>query len=183
MEVVATALPDVLLIRFRRFGDARGWFAETWSRRAFAAAGIDADFVQDNHSLSAPAGTVRGLHFQAEPRAQAKLVRVVAGAVLDVAVDIRPGSPTFGRHAAVELSAEEPAMLFVPKGFAHGFCTLKAGTEVVYKVDDAYSPAHERGLAWDDPDLAIPWPVRADDAVLSDRDRAWPRLAEMLAAG
>jgi len=182
VEAIDTEIPGVRLVRYRRHGDARGWLAETWSRRAFAAAGIDADFVQDNHSYSAEPGTVRGLHFQRPPAAQAKLVRVLAGAVLDVAADIRPGSPTFGRHVAVRLSADEPAMLFVPEGFAHGFCTLAPDTEVAYRVTAPYAPELEGGVAWDDPDLAVPWPVDPAAAVLSERDRRWPRLADLAAA-
>ena len=135
--------------------------------------------MQDNHSLSAAAGTIRGLHFQIAPHAQAKLVRVVRGRVLDVAVDLRRSSPTFGRHFAVELSADNWAQLFVPVGFAHGFCTLTEDVEVLYKVSELYSPAHDRGLAWDDPDLAIAWPVAAPSAVLSDKDRRWPRLRDL----
>lgn len=178
MEVIETGIRGLLVVRAARRGDARGWFAETWSRRAFAEAGIDADFVQDNHSYSAAPGTVRGLHFQRAPFAQAKLVRVLAGAVLDVAVDIRPGSPTFGRHAAIRLAADEPSMLFVPEGFAHGFCTTAPDTEVAYKVTAPYAPDHEGGVAWDDPGLAIPWPVDPARAVVSERDRRWPRLAD-----
>jgi dTDP-4-dehydrorhamnose 3,5-epimerase len=178
MEVVALAIPDVKLVTPRRFADPRGFFAETFSRRRFAEAGLVADFVQDNHSLSRPQGTVRGLHFQRAPFAQAKLVRVLRGAIYDVAVDIRPGSPSFGRHIAAEITAENGAMILVPEGFAHGFCTLQPDTEVFYKVNRDYAPQHEGGIQWNDPALAIAWPVRAADAVLSDRDRTWPTLAE-----
>lgn len=169
----------VIRLRTPRYGDDRGWFCETWSRARFNAAGIDCDFVQDNHSRSEPAGVVRGLHFQRPPYAQAKLVRCVRGAILDVVVDLRAGSPTFGRHHAVELTADSGDQLFVPSAFAHGFVTLKPGTEVIYKVSAPYAPAHEAGLAWDDPDLNIAWPVKAADAVLTDRDRAWPRLRDL----
>ena len=169
----------VIRLRTPRFGDDRGWFSETWSRARFHAAGIDCDFVQDNHSRSEAAGVVRGLHFQRPPYAQAKLVRCVRGAVLDVVVDLRAGSPTFGQHHAVELSAESGDQLFVPPSFAHGFVTLQPETEVVYKVSAPYAPAHEAGLAWDDPDLSIAWPVAASDAVLTDRDRNWPRLRDL----
>ncbi|HWA91142.1 MAG TPA: dTDP-4-dehydrorhamnose 3,5-epimerase [Rhizomicrobium sp.] len=162
-----------------RHGDARGWFAETYNRDALARLGIDCDFVQDNHSLSRRPGTVRGLHFQLPPFAQAKLVRVVRGRVLDAVVDLRRGSPSFGRHAAMELGAEDGTMLFVPKGFAHGFCTLEPDTEVLYKVDAYYSKAHDRGLLWADPALAIPWPVSAAEAELSDKDRAQPLLSAL----
>lgn len=169
----------VIRLRTPRFGDDRGWFSETWSRARFHAAGIDCDFVQDNHSRSEAAGVVRGLHFQRPPYAQAKLVRCVRGAVLDVVVDLRAGSPTFGQHHAVELSAESGDQLFVPPSFAHGFVTLQPETEVVYKVSAPYAPAHEAGLAWDDPDLSIAWPVAASEAVLTDRDRNWPRLRDL----
>ena len=178
MDVVATAIADVKLVRPRVFADERGWFAETWSARAFAAAGIAEGFVQDNQSLSRPRGTVRGLHFQTPPMAQGKLVRVLRGAILDVAVDLRRSSPTRGRHVAVELTADG-AQLWVPVGFAHGFCTLVDDTEVFYKVTAPYSPAHDRGLAWDDPALGIPWPVSAAEALLSDKDRRHPRLADL----
>ena len=169
----------VIRLRTPRFGDDRGWFSETWSRARFHAAGIDCDFVQDNHSRSEAAGVVRGLHFQRPPYAQAKLVRCVRGAVLDVVVDLRAGSPTFGQHHAVELSAESGDQLFVPPSFAHGFVTLQPETEVVYKVSAPYAPALEAGLAWDDPDLSIAWPVAASEAVLTDRDRNWPRLRDL----
>lgn len=169
----------VILLRTPRYGDDRGWFSEAWSRARFAAAGIDCDFVQDNHSRSEPMGVVRGLHFQKPPYAQAKLVRCVRGAILDVVVDLRAGSPTFGRHHAVELTAESGDQLFVPPCFAHGFATLQPGTEVIYKVSAPYAPAYETGLAWDDPDLGIGWPVAASEAVLAERDRNWPRLRDL----
>ena len=179
MHVVPLAIAAVKLVTPKRFGDHRGYFAETWSRRAFAAAGLDVDFVQDNHSLSRDKGTIRGLHFQLPPRAQAKLVRVVAGAILDVAVDLRRSSPTFGKHVTATLSAEEGACLFLPAGFAHGFATLEPDTEVIYKVSDVYAPDLDRGLAFDDPDLAIEWPVGAEQAIVSDKDRRQPRLAQL----
>lgn len=179
MRIEETTLPGVRLLTPRRFGDERGWFSETWSRRTLAAAGIDHDFVQDNQSLSRPAGTVRGLHFQLAPFAQVKLVRVVRGAILDVAVDLRRGSPTYGRSVAVRLDAENGAQLYVPVGFAHGFCTLEPDSEVFYKVSAPYSAAHDRGLAWDDPALAIDWPVSAEQAILSDKDRRQPKLADL----
>lgn len=174
MDVQATDIPDVIIITPKRFGDHRGFFSETYNTRTLAAAGIDADFVQDNQSLSAEKGTLRGLHFQRPPMAQDKLVRVTRGAVLDVAVDIRAGSPTFGRHVAVTLSAENWAQLWVPKGFAHGFITLEADTEVLYKVTDYYSPEHDAGIAWNDPALGIDWGI--DDPVLSDKDHDHPVL-------
>jgi dTDP-4-dehydrorhamnose 3,5-epimerase len=182
MQVVALAIADVKLITPRRFSDPRGFFAETFSRRRFVEAGLIADFIQDNHSLSRPAGTVRGLHFQRPPFAQAKLLRVLRGAVLDVAVDIRPGSPTYGAHVAVELSADRGDMILVPEGFAHGFCTLMPDTEVLYKVNRDYAPQHEGGILWNDPALGIAWPVTEAEAVLSDRDRKWPLLSELASA-
>lgn len=179
MEIVSLEIPDVKLIRPRKFGDHRGFFSEVYSRKAFSEAGIPQEFVQDNHSLSSEVGTVRGLHFQVPPAAQAKLIRVVRGAIFDVAVDIRRGSPTYGRHVAVRISAEEWNQLLVPVGFAHGFCTLEPDTEVLYKVTDFYSPEHDKGLLWNDSDLGIRWPVSAEAARLSDKDRTHPRLADL----
>ncbi|MBX9698485.1 MAG: dTDP-4-dehydrorhamnose 3,5-epimerase [Acetobacteraceae bacterium] len=172
-------LPGPRLIAARRFGDHRGFFLETYCTRDFQALGIAEEFVQDNHSLSAEPGTIRGLHFQRPPVAQAKLVRVLRGAVLDVVVDLRRASPTYGRHVAVELSAENARQLYVPIGFAHGFCTLLPETEVAYKVSSFYAPAEERAVAWNDPDLALPWPFAADAVRLSDKDRAAPRLRDL----
>ncbi len=180
MEVVPLAIPDVKMIRPRKFGDDRGFFSETYSRRSFSAAGLDFDFVQDNHSLSATAGTVRGLHFQLPPYAQHKLVRVVRGAILDVAVDLRRGSPSYGRHVSTIISAADWNQVLVPIGFAHGFCTLESHTEVAYKTTDFYAPEHDRGLLWNDPALGIDWPVAATAAILSDKDRAHPRLADVI---
>lgn len=179
MLIVPTALPDVKLVTPKRFGDARGWFAEVYQQSTFEAAGIAVTFVQDNHSLSVPSGTMRGLHFQAPPFAQAKYVRVVRGRILDVAVDLRRSAPTFGQHVTVELSAETGQGLFIPAGFAHGFCTLTPNTEVEYKVSAPYAPDHDHGLAWDDPALGITWPVSPAAAVLSDKDRRHPRLADL----
>ncbi|MGC2855061.1 dTDP-4-dehydrorhamnose 3,5-epimerase [Novispirillum sp. DQ9] len=178
IEITPTAIPDVLLITTRAFGDDRGWFTESWSRQRWAEAGLDIAFVQDNHSLSRPAGTLRGLHFQTPPRAQDKLVRCLRGRILDVAVDIRSGSPTFGQHVAVELSAENRVQIFVPKGFAHGFITLEPDCEVFYKVSDIYSPENDGGIAWDDPALGIDWGRPADQIVTSPKDRLHPRLAD-----
>jgi dTDP-4-dehydrorhamnose 3,5-epimerase len=178
-EAHALGIPGPLLIVPRVFRDGRGFFLETWSERDFVALGVGGRFVQDNHSFSAAAGTVRGMHYQLPPRAQAKLVRVLRGAVLDVVVDLRRGSPTYGSHAAAELSTADARQVYVPAGFAHGFCTLEADTEVAYKVSDYYDPGLERGIAWDDPDLALPWPVPAERAVLSDKDRRLPRLRDM----
>lgn len=167
------------MIKPARFGDERGWFSETFRRDLLESAGVTDEFVQDNESLSVHVGTVRGLHFQAPPCAQAKLVRVVAGAVLDVAVDLRRSSSTFGRHVAARLDAESRQQLFIPAGFAHGFCTLEPNTMVAYKVSALYSREHDRSLAWDDPELGVEWPVRADAAILSVKDSAAPRLAEL----
>lgn len=168
----------VTLLETRRFVDARGWFAETWSEARLSAAGIHARFVQDNQSWSESAGTIRGIHYQAPPRAQAKLVRCVRGSVMDYAVDLRGGSPTFGKSACAMLSAANGRQLFVPVGFGHAFVTLEADTEVAYKVSDIYSPDHEGGVVWDDPKLAIAWPSLGYAPVLSDRDRVLPRLSE-----
>jgi dTDP-4-dehydrorhamnose 3,5-epimerase len=179
MEVIPTAIADVRIIVPRKHGDRRGFLSEVWSRRAFEAVGIEIDFVQDNHSLSAEAGTLRGLHFQSPPHAQAKLVRVLRGAVLDVAVDLRRSSTTFGRHVAVELSAESWRQLLVPRGFAHGFVTLEPMTEVLYKVDAFYAPADDKGLRWDDPDLAIDWRLGDRAPILSARDREQPAWREL----
>jgi dTDP-4-dehydrorhamnose 3,5-epimerase len=173
------AIPGPLLIGVRRFADARGEFCETYSARDFADVGVTETFVQDNASLSRLPGTVRGLHFQAPPRAQAKLVRVTRGAIVDVAVDIRRSSPNFGRHVAVTLQAGDGRMLYVPAGFAHGFCTLERDTEVAYKASDLYAPALDGGVLWNDPDLDIAWPVATHEAVLSDKDRALPALHDL----
>jgi dTDP-4-dehydrorhamnose 3,5-epimerase len=169
------ALPDVVLIENTRHGDARGWFVESYRRSAFTERGISHEFRQDNHSLSAVAGTLRGLHFQAAPFGQGKLVRVVAGEIFDVAVDIRPGSQGFGRWASIVLRASEFKMLWVPEGFAHGFQTVVPNTEVIYKTTAEYSAQHERGIRWDDPALNIRWPISSP--ILSDRDRRWPALS------
>ena len=172
-------IPEVLIVEPKLFGDHRGFFSETYSRDGFRAAGIGMEFVQDNHSLSQQAGTLRGLHFQSPPFAQDKLVRCVRGSILDVAVDIRKGSPTFGRHVAVELSQANWRQLLVPKGFAHGFLTLEPASEVVYKVSAPYSAAHDLGVAFDDPSIGIAWPTPADQLILSDKDRRQPLLADL----
>lgn len=172
-------LEGVVLISLKRFGDHRGFFMETFSAGDYAAQGVAGPFVQDNHSMSGSRGTVRGLHFQAPPRAQAKLVRVTRGAVLDVVVDIRVGSPTYGQHVGVELDQDNSRQLFVPAGFAHGFQTLTADAEVQYKVTDYYAPTAEGGLLWNDPALGIPWPITAGDATVNARDAAWPALADL----
>ena len=178
MKIEQLAIPDVVLITPARYGDRRGFFSETFNARRYAEAGIGQPFVQDNHSLSAQAGVVRGLHCQIAPSVQGKLVRVTKGAIWDVAVDIRHGSPTYGRHVGVELSAANWSQMWVPGGFLHGFCTLEPDTEVFYKVTAEYDPAAERGVLWNDPDLALPWPSFAGGAVLSDKDSKLPVLAE-----
>jgi dTDP-4-dehydrorhamnose 3,5-epimerase len=169
----------VKIITPRKFGDHRGFFSEVYTRKSFVEAGLDYNFVQDNHSLSAEVGTLRGLHFQSAPFAQDKLVREVRGRILDIAVDIRRSSPTFGQHVTVELSAENWRQLLIPIGFAHGLCTLEPDTEVLYKVTNYYSAPNDLGVAWDDPDLAIDWPVAAAELVLSDKDRKHPRLRDL----
>jgi dTDP-4-dehydrorhamnose 3,5-epimerase len=179
MQFEKLAIAGLVLITPVRHGDDRGYFVETHRQDLFEAAIGPVAFVQDNQSMSAEVGTIRGLHFQVNPRAQGKLVRCLFGAILDVAVDIRRGSPTYGRHVAVELSAENGRQLWLPTGFAHGFCTLRPNTVIAYKVTDVYSPAHDRGLLWNDPDLAIDWPVAEDRAVLSGKDRVQPRFAEL----
>jgi dTDP-4-dehydrorhamnose 3,5-epimerase len=179
MQVRSLKIPALKIIAPKMLRDSRGFFSETYSARVFQESGIDADFVQDNHSLSIEKGIVRGLHFQAPPRAQDKLVRVTRGAILDVAVDIRRGSPTYGQHAAVLLSAANWEQLWVPKGFAHGFCTLEPDTEVLYKVTEYYAPECDYGLAWDDPALGIDWHMTSASPILSDRDRRHPLLSEL----
>ena len=162
----------------RRLEDERGWFSETWNRARLEAAGISIDFCQDNHSLSRPAGTLRGMHFQTPPFAQTKLVRCLRGRIWDVAVDIRRASPTFGQWHAVELSAENGKQLIIPAGYAHGFLTLEPDCEIAYKVDAHYSATSDAGFAWDDPEVGIDWPP-AGQPVLSDKDRALPPLAQL----
>jgi dTDP-4-dehydrorhamnose 3,5-epimerase len=171
MKFTRLAIPDVVLIEPKRIGDTRGSFSEIFRQDRFTAEVGPVTFVQDNQSRSALKGTIRGLHFQRKPRTQGKLVRAIRGAVLDVAVDIRTGSPSFGRFEAVELSAENGQQLWVPPGFLHGFCTLTDDVELAYKVTDYYSPEHDACVRWDDPDIGIPWPVAASEAVLSDKDR------------
>ncbi|HEY8610771.1 MAG TPA: dTDP-4-dehydrorhamnose 3,5-epimerase [Roseomonas sp.] len=168
-----------LLLAVRRFGDHRGYFMETYSQRDFEAVGVADVFVQDNQSLSGTVGTLRGMHFQLRPRAQAKLVRVLQGAILDVVVDIRRASPSFGRHVSSRLSAEGGEQFYVPAGFAHGFVTLEPDTIVAYKVSDTYAPDLDRGLAWDDPELALPWPDLPSGPILSEKDRRHPRLRDL----
>ena len=172
-------IDGVVLITPTRIADHRGSFSETFRADLLAQNGIEASFVQDNHVRSAARGVLRGLHFQLPPRAQGKLVRVAHGAILDVCVDLRDGSPTYGRHAAAELSAANWRQLWIPPGFAHGYVTLEDETEVLYKTTDYYAPEYERSLAWDDPVLAIDWRVSRSDVTLSEKDRKQPRLAEL----
>jgi dTDP-4-dehydrorhamnose 3,5-epimerase len=178
MQVEKTAIPGVLLITPRRFGDARGFFAETYSSKALLEHGVDTVFVQDNHSLSAQVGTVRGLHFQAPPHAQDKLVRVGRGRILDVAVDIRKGSPTYGQWVGAELTFDNGRQLLVPAGMAHGFVTLESGTEVIYKCSDFYAPQTEGAVRWNDPEIGIDWGFDGTP-VLSDKDAVAPLLADL----
>jgi dTDP-4-dehydrorhamnose 3,5-epimerase len=181
LNVLPLSLPGVMLIRSTRISDSRGFFAETYVKGDFAKSGIPNDFVQDNQSVSFSAGTVRGLHFQTPPFQQAKLIRVLRGRIFDAVVDLRRSSATYGTHVSVELSAEGGEQLFVPGGFAHGFCTLVATTEVFYKVDAVYSSAHDRGVNWLDPTLGIRWPVAPSEAILSDKDRALPLMNKLSA--
>lgn len=178
MQVQTTRLPGVLIIEPARFGDARGFFSESWNRRRMAEHGIEIDFVQDNHSLSLETGTLRGLHFQTPPHAQAKLVRCGRGALLDVAVDIRHGSPTFGHWLGVELSFENGRQLLIPEGFLHGFVTRQPETEIVYKCSDYYAPDCDAAVRFDDPDLGIDWGL-GGPPILSEKDAAAPRLRDL----
>jgi dTDP-4-dehydrorhamnose 3,5-epimerase len=179
MKITPLAIDGLLLVEPTRIGDSRGFFSETFRADRFAEAAGPVTFVQDNQSLSAARGTIRGLHFQKAPRAQGKLVRVTRGAILDVAVDIRRDSPSYGRHVVVELSADNWHQLWVPAGFLHGFCTLAPDTEVIYKVTDYYSREHDAGVRWNDPDIAAAWPVAEAEAQLSDKDRTAPLLREI----
>ncbi len=178
MQIISTELPEVQILTPRRFADDRGFFCETWNRRTLAANGLDIDFVQDNESLSSMPGTLRGLHYQAPPFAQTKLVRVVAGAVFDVAVDVRKGSADFGRWVGVALSAKDGRQLLVPRGFLHGFVTLMPDTVVIYKVDNLYDAGSDGAVVWDDPDLAIDWPIAKDEVRLSGKDVRARRFAD-----
>jgi dTDP-4-dehydrorhamnose 3,5-epimerase len=178
MTVEHLAILDLLLITPARHGDARGFFSETFRADVLAAHGISAQFVQDNQAFSAKKGVLRGLHYQIAPRAQGKLIRCARGAILDVTLDIRQGSPTYGRHVAVELSAANWRQLWVPPGFAHGYVTLENDCDVLYKVTDYYAPDCDRGIAWNDPALAIDWRIPADQVILSEKDKMHPRLAD-----
>ena len=176
MKVIETKLPGVRMLEPQVFGDARGWFMESWSQKKMEDAGIHVDFVQDNHSFSAERGTLRGLHYQLNPMAQAKLLRVSRGAVFDVAVDIRRGSPTYAQWIGIELSAENYRQLFIPRGFAHGFITLTDNVEVQYKADNLYAPDCDGNIRWDDPAIGVAWPFTP--VVLSEKDAIAPSLAE-----
>jgi dTDP-4-dehydrorhamnose 3,5-epimerase len=181
MEITATAIPDVKLITPKRYGDHRGFFSEVYSAAALKAHGIDTPFIQDNHSLSAEKGVVRGLHYQLPPAAQVKFIRVVRGAILDVVLDVRRASPTFGKHVTAVLSAENWRQIYIPTGFAHGFVTLEPNTEVLYKVSAPYAPELERGVRWDDPALGIAWGIDPAAAILSGKDRELRPLADAAA--
>ena len=179
MQIVETEIADVKLIKPVRHMDSRGFFSEVFKESVLRDLGIDIHFVQDNHSLSANKGVVRGLHFQIPPFAQAKLLRVTAGSIFDVAVDIRWGSPSFSHHVAAVLSASDWNQIFIPEGFAHGYCTLEPDTEVIYKVSAYYSAEHDRGLLWNDPALGIAWPIPPDEVLTSDKDRKHPVLSRV----
>jgi len=179
MKFERLSIPDVVRITPARFGDSRGYFSEVFKDRWFRDTISDVGFVQDNESLSASAGTLRGLHFQLDPFAQGKLVRCIAGAIFDVAVDIRQGSPSFGQWVSAELSPENGDQLWIPPGFAHGFATLAPNSVIHYKVTAPYSAEHDRGVSWDDPQIAIKWPHFDAEPILSDKDRRQPRLPDM----
>jgi dTDP-4-dehydrorhamnose 3,5-epimerase len=176
LKLIETSLNDVYLLEPKVFGDTRGYFMESYNKKVFAELGLDFDFVQDNQSLSAQVGVIRGLHYQLNPKAQTKLVRVLQGAIYDVVVDIRKSSPTFGKWQGFILSEDNKRQLLVPKGFAHGFCTLVPNTVVAYKVDEYYSPEHDRGILWNDLELGIDWPT--SQPILSEKDTCHPVLAE-----
>ena len=178
MRITPLEIPDVKVIRPVRFEDDRGWFSETYRKDLLAEAGILDNFVQDNESYSAKAGTIRGLHFQTLSLAQAKIVRVLRGAILDVAVDLRRSSPSFLRHVAVRLDASMGEQVYIPVGFAHGFCTLEDATAISYKVSARYSAECDRGIRWNDPVLGVVWPFGEDRAILSHKDRAAPLVAD-----
>ena len=178
MNILKTALPGVLILEPKVFGDARGYFFESWNRAAFEAAGITNDWMQDNESKSC-FGVLRGLHYQAAPYTQAKVVRAISGTVLDVAVDIRKGSPTYGKHVAVELSGENKRQLYIPRGFAHGFAVLSDEAVFAYKCDNVYTPSAERGILFNDPGLGIDWRIDVSRALLSEKDKKHPAFAEI----
>lgn len=179
MKVELLAIADVMLLQAKSFQDDRGAFSETWNRHAFKELGIDADFVQDNHVKSLKTGTLRGLHYQAPPHAQGKLIRVIKGAIFDVAIDMRHQSPSYGKHVSATLTAENQVQIWVPEGFAHGYVTLEPDTEVLYKVTDFYAPDTEGGILWNDPDLGIAWPVDAEATILSEKDLQLPLMRDV----
>ncbi len=179
MEVTTTKLPEVKLVTPARFGDQRGFFSEVYNRRAFADIGISAEFIQENHAYSADRGTLRGLHFQFPPAAQTKLLRVLRGAIVDVCVDCRHASPTYGEHVMVEITAESGQQILCPKGFAHGILTLMPHTEIAYRVDAYYAPELDSGVQFDDPDLAIDWPLPKAELILSEKDRHQPKFCDL----
>lgn len=180
LDVQPLAIPEVKVISPKKHGDSRGFFSETYAKKAFAEAGIDLDFVQDNHSLSPQVGTLRGLHYQGHPFAQDKLVRVVSGRILDVAVDLRRNSPTYGKWVSAEISADRWNQILVPIGFAHGICTLEPDTQLIYKVTNYYAPQHDFGIRWNDPALGIEWPFAEDRLLLSDKDKKQPFLKDVV---
>jgi len=179
LEMRSLRIPDVKIILPKKHGDSRGFFSETYNKGDFIQAGIDLDFVQDNHSLSPQVGTLRGLHYQGPPFAQDKLVRVVSGRILDVAVDLRRSSPTFGHCVTAEISAEAWNQILIPIGFAHAICTLEPNTQLIYKVTNYYSPQHDFGVRWNDPDLRIEWPFSDDQLNLSEKDRKQPFFKDL----
>ncbi len=179
MYIQSLTIPEVKLITPKKFGDQRGFFSETYHKKHLAEQGVNTKFMQDNHAFSARKNTVRGLHFQIPPFAQAKLIRVVQGAILDVAVDIRQGSPYFGQHVSAVISEKKWNQIFIPEGFAHGLVTLEDNTAVLYKVSNYYSPEHDKGLLWNDPDLGIDWQINMEEAILSDKDQVQPRLRDL----
>lgn len=180
IEVTSLSIPDIKIIRPPKFEDHRGFFSATYNKQEFQEAGLAFDFVQDNHSVSARVGTIRGLHYQGSPFAQAKLVQVVRGRILDVAVDIRKSSSTFGKWVAAEISAEDWNQILIPIGFAHGICTLEPDTGIIYKVTSYYAPKHDFGIRWDDPDLAIDWPFAPSEVTLSDKDKNQPLFKDVV---
>ena len=179
MKIESLEIADVKLIAPLRFKDPRGFFSETWKQGTFAEAGIPGPFIQDNHAVSTGTGVLRGLHCQVGPNAQGKLIRCTKGAIYDVAVDVRYGSPTFGKYVGIEISAENWAQVWVPVGFLHAYCTLTDQTEVIYKVTAPYDKAAERGVIWNDPDIGIKWPFGAEQVILSDKDKLLPRLLDL----
>ena len=179
MQLTALELPGTCLLQPKRYRDERGFFVEQYSKKTLASHGLNFDFVQDNVSLTKRSGTIRGLHFQPPPSAQTKLVSVLRGAILDVLVDIRNGSPTYGRHVAIELTAENGCQVLVPRGFAHGCCILADNTLMQYKVDAHYDATRDLGILWNDPDLSIRWPIAAHTAIVTDKDKSQPRLRDL----